>query len=358
MLYQRRVAQERLFFLDALRGFALILMVLNHTGRWWQDGSMGWPRYHMIYISMTVAAPLFLFLVGFCVPLSSRARAGGAPSAVSVVRKYGLRGARLVLAGLALNLLVFPDEPLWSGGVLQTIGLGILASIPALFILRRPRGSAAILALSAVMYLAFAWSFPRLVEWLPAHPVIAQIWFFEFAPWPWVALVLIGLALGSRWVEAAAPDHRERYLRRMAWVGAACLVGLFGYDWWAQTAQPWMFKRDFILNRHWIPRGATTLWCLGLVFCLLPAAYYLVEVRRRSAGWLVALGRTALPLYFGHHLIVLTLVNQWLGLRFNDWGLYTLMNALLLILLVSAGRGWLIVRRTVRERIAMRAVHG
>lgn len=35
---------ERLQFLDAVRGFALILMILNHTGRGWQDGAMGWPR--------------------------------------------------------------------------------------------------------------------------------------------------------------------------------------------------------------------------------------------------------------------------------------------------------------------------
>ena len=35
----RRSAAERLVFLDALRGFALIFMVLNHTGRWWMDAA-------------------------------------------------------------------------------------------------------------------------------------------------------------------------------------------------------------------------------------------------------------------------------------------------------------------------------
>ena len=30
-----RGSAERLQFLDAVRGFALILMILNHTGRWW-----------------------------------------------------------------------------------------------------------------------------------------------------------------------------------------------------------------------------------------------------------------------------------------------------------------------------------
>jgi uncharacterized membrane protein len=56
---------ERLQFLDAVRGFALLLMIVNHTGRWWQDDTMGWPRHNLIYASMAVGAPLFLFLVGF-----------------------------------------------------------------------------------------------------------------------------------------------------------------------------------------------------------------------------------------------------------------------------------------------------
>ena len=63
----------RQLFLDALRGFALIAMVLNHTARWWLERSMGWTRYHLVYVTMAVAAPIFLFLVGFCLPLSYRA---------------------------------------------------------------------------------------------------------------------------------------------------------------------------------------------------------------------------------------------------------------------------------------------
>ena len=51
-----RGSTDRLRFLDAVRGFALILMIANHTGRWWQDGAMGWPRYNMIYVTMAVGA--------------------------------------------------------------------------------------------------------------------------------------------------------------------------------------------------------------------------------------------------------------------------------------------------------------
>ena len=49
----------RLAFLDVFRGVALIVMVLNHTGRWWIAREMGWGRYWLVYGTVTVAAPGF-----------------------------------------------------------------------------------------------------------------------------------------------------------------------------------------------------------------------------------------------------------------------------------------------------------
>ena len=40
-------------------------------------------------------------------------------------------------AGYLLNLLVTPEQPLWNGGVLQTIGLAIIVLGPAVPLLRR-----------------------------------------------------------------------------------------------------------------------------------------------------------------------------------------------------------------------------
>ena len=122
----------RLAFLDGFRGVALIFMVVNHTARWWMDGRMTWPRYHIIWITLTVAAPTFLFLVGFCLPLAAR----GGESLGALLRKFGPRGARIIVAGLLLNALVLRDEPWYAGGVLQTIGLAIVAMAPALWALR------------------------------------------------------------------------------------------------------------------------------------------------------------------------------------------------------------------------------
>ncbi|HYB43506.1 MAG TPA: heparan-alpha-glucosaminide N-acetyltransferase domain-containing protein [Candidatus Methylomirabilis sp.] len=346
-----RSSRERLVFLDALRGFALILMVLNHTSRWWMDGSMRWSRYYFIYVTMAVAAPVFLFLVGFCLPLSlTRARGGAAEQLPSTLWKYAKRGGRLIIAGLLLNVLVFPEDPFWSNGVLQTIGLSIIVAAPVGLFLRSTTARSVLLAISALLYLSFAWANGPLVSWVQAHPGLSRVLFFEFPPWPWVALVLFGLVPGEMFVERTDPGSRSRYMWGMAGVGSLCIAWLFAYDWWARTQYRWMFKRDFILNNHWTPRGASVVWVIGTVFCLMALFYYVGEVRRLRMTWLVTLGQTALFLYFVHHFIVLTLVNQRLHLMFNNWWRYGLANLLLMLVLLGLGRSWLEIKRLWRDR--------
>ena len=338
--------RERLLFVDALPGVALVLMVLNHTGRWWQTGHMTWPRYYLIYVTLTLAAPIFLFLVGFSVALStSRTESAGA-----ALGKGALRGVRIILAGLLLNLLVFPEGPISNNGVLQTIGLAILVATPAALLVRWRGAQWGLLALAAAGYLLFWWRFPSLLEWVSAHPVSSRVFFFEFPPWPWLSLVLVGLVLGGWWVQQPDAGARARYLWTMAAAGLACLVWFFGWDWWAGTPNRWMMTRDFILNNHWTPRGATLAWIMGTLFCELALFYWLVEILKMPSRWLVILGQTALFLYFTHHFIVFTLFKQRLGVAFNDWWHFAFANLALILLLLAMGRGWQEVKRLWRDR--------
>ena len=348
---------ERLRFLDAMRGFGLFLVIVNHTGRWWQDGTMGWPRYNLIYASMAVGAPLFLFLVGFCLPLSYARRAASAPGGstgdLAVAGKFFQRGAQLILASWLLNLLVFHDASFWEGGVLQTIGLGIIFGFPPMLLLHRRVARYLLITLAVALYVVFSLSYQPLVAWLPAHPVIARIFFFEFPPWPWISLVWIGLALGWVWAHQDTPERRVRYLTLMTVAGAACLAAFATWDWLHGTPLhlSLAFKRDFILNNHWTPRGVTNFLCFGSGFGLLGLAYYLVEVRRLPAGWLVILGRTSLMLYFLHHFIVFSLTRESLGWKFNSWWQYWVANAALTVVLVYIGKLWLGVRSLASRRL-------
>jgi uncharacterized membrane protein len=301
----------------------------------------------MIYVTMAVAAPIFLFLVGFCLPLSG---AREEPRPLRMLSKYAVRGARLIAAGLLLNVLVFPDEPIYSNGVLQTIGVSIIVAAIGGLLLRLPGMPVGIAAIAVLLYLAFGWSFAGLTHWVEAHHAAARVLFFEFPPWPWVCLVLFGLALGDLWTRQRDTATRARYMWAMAGAGVLSLAIFFAYDWWADTPNRFTFKRDYILNNHWTPRGVSVLWILGTLFLLMAAFYVVAEVWRWRLTWLVTYGRTALILYFVHQLIVLTLFNQWLGLRANDWWRYAAANLVLLIALLGLGRLWLEVRAIVKAR--------
>jgi uncharacterized membrane protein len=349
----------RLAYLDGLRGAALVLMVVNHTARWWIDERMTVARYALIYVTLTLAAPIFLFLVGFCLPLGRRH--GSGESLGALAGRLGPRGGRIVAAGILLNLVVFRDEPLLSGGVLQTIGLAIVAMVPAMWLLRFQWAPWALLAAAAGSYVGFVAAYsalPRLVE---AHPLLGLVFFYDFPPWPWVSLVLLGLVLGRTWLDIhrRRPEAAARWLAVAAVVGLVMVAGFFVYDWWAGTPLRFGMRRDLILNRHWTPRPATLLWVVGMLFLVLPAAYWVMERRRWRLRWLVILGRTALVLYFLHQIVAFTLVKEWLGWRFNAWPRFWLANAAFVVLLVGCGWAWLEIRgRIARARRPALASHG
>jgi uncharacterized membrane protein len=331
---------SRLAYLDGLRGAALLFMMVNHTARWWIDTPMTRPRYALIYVTLTLAAPTFLFLVGFCLPLALR----GLPDAglPALARRFVPRGARIVLAGLLLNLVVFPHESLWSGGVLQTIGLAIIAMVPALWLLRSRAARWPLLLAAAGGYAAFALSFSWLTGFVARHELIGLVLFYDFPPWPWLSLVLAGLVLGWTWLEAhrQSPDAGRRVIVTLAALGVALVAAFFVYDWLAATPMRFGMRRDFILNRHWTPRPDALLWVLGMVLVMLGAAYWAMERRRLRLPWLVVLGQTALFLYFIHQVLAYTLARQWLGWRFDTWPGFWLANAVFAVLLVGLGWAW------------------
>jgi uncharacterized membrane protein len=343
-------ASGRLLFLDGLRGLALVFMVFNHTARWWIERSMGWPRYHLAYLTIPLAAPIFLFLVGFCLPLSYlNSTVTRGERYASVAWKYVRRGARLVLAGWLLTLLVFPEEPLFGGGVLQTIGLSIIGLTPLMPLFSRRAARWLFLVLAFAIYASFNLAYPAFRGWLTGHPVVAEVWFSDFPLWPWFGFPLLGAVLGWAWTEIRrrGADDR-RYFTMMSLASVLCFAAFLVLEFTIGRTPHFHSGRDLVLNGYWTPGAVTCLWILGIIFSLLPAVYYLMQVRQLRAPWLVILGQNALVLYFIHQIIVLTLVRQRLGVVFHSWWLYALANVALLVLLVGLGRLWPEIKQRVK----------
>jgi len=354
-------APGRLLFLDGLRGIAIILMVVNHTSRWWIEREMGWSRYYLVYGSVILPAAIFLFLVGFCLPISYHRRAGapgqGPEAWTALLAQYGDRGLRIIGAGLLLNVLVLRDDRWWSGGVLQTIGLAIVLLAPLMPLLVSPLARGALLGLAGALYVAFVASFPAMTSWVERHETIARALVYDFPVWPWGSAGLVGLVLGWWWLDARREGSaaETRYFRWAAGLGTAALAAYAAWELMIPTSPRFGFPRDFILNRHWTPRGATLLLIAGGVALLLAGTYWLMQVRGWRLPWLVTLGQTALMLYFVHQVIVYTVVNRWLGYRFHSWLFYWAANVALLVGLVYLGRAWLATKAALPRMLKHRS---
>jgi hypothetical protein len=281
--------------------------------------------------------------VGFCLPLAHRRPGRGLGRTLR-------RGGTIILGGYALNVLVFPESPAWGGGVLQTIGLCLIVLTPVVPLASSRPARVALLALAAGLYVTFALSQAALAGWVEAHPRIGEVLFWDFPPWPWIALPLVGLVLGRVLVErlATSPAAVSRYMRALTGAGAACVLAFLVLDWWAATPLRFGLQRDFILNRHWSPRGFTLLWIFGAIFLTLAGSWYVIQVRRLALPWLVVLGRAALFLYFAHLVVVVTIVKRVLGVGFASWSEFGVATSVLLVLLVYLGQGWLAVRLRAR----------
>ncbi len=134
------------------------------------------------------------------------------------------------------------------------------------------------------------------------------------------------------------------------------MAGALAWDLTVGVSPALGFKRDFILNGYWTPRGATTAWIVGAVLATLAATRWLFEVRGLRAGWLVLLGQAAFMIYFVHQLIVLTLVHEMLGVTMTRWSIFWGANAALIVGLWGLARVWVPRRAALKQALRARVL--
>ena len=238
--------QQRLAYIDWMRGLACLLMFQTHCYDSWLGGAaregsfIKWSQ-----LGGTLPAPLFLFLAGVSFALvTDRMRSKGI-SANEIALTTIRRGAEIYALGLLFRVQEFvlgqpwaPWTDLLRVDILNTIGLSMMM-MGIVSRLTKTRAASAIVA--ALVALAIALATPPLwttwrILWLPwylesyingVHTYNKpQPWLFPI--FPWTAFAFAGLALGfllfSDWA-------KENLAKLTALVGLAG-VGLFYFSAW------------------------------------------------------------------------------------------------------------------------------
>jgi len=215
--------------IDLLRGIALLMMILFHTLfdlAFFRiapvDVSDGFWRYFAY-----ATASLFLLIVGVSLSVS-HARAARRLQGRALVQKFLLRGGGIFCCGLLVTVATwwYLQEGYVIFGILHLIGLAVMLS-PLFFRFRTWN------AVIGIVFIAIGWilaAIPGPMELLVIgiHPLTFQS--VDYTPvFPWMGLVLIGLAIGEfaypggeRWW--TLPKLPERAIAPVTFIGRHTLV--------------------------------------------------------------------------------------------------------------------------------------
>ncbi|TKJ29477.1 MAG: hypothetical protein CEE40_08220 [Chloroflexi bacterium B3_Chlor] len=317
-----REVKRRLFAIDAVRGWVMIFMALDHAVLFsyyhiFAEGFQGTrpdPMPDVIhYLTRFVThycAPTFVFLAGLSVALYTLARRSQGLSEGQITRKLLTRG--LLLIGLQLTIVNWtwgfgqsPGASMIYFGVLTCIGSGLVIlafgrrlPVPAL-----AGGSILLLLVMPMLLSAFSLvpgSEQPLLEML-LQPS-AEGWLAVNYPIvPWLGVMGLGYACGS-WI-GTRPERTTKFflalgvLLLVAWLPARLLGGYgnltpyLGGDW-----------RDFMLMSKYPPSLAFLLWNLGGMSLAIAAHSYFDKRLsfNRFFGVVTLFGSTPLFFYVVH----------------------------------------------------------
>jgi uncharacterized membrane protein len=304
--------QNRLAYIDWMRGLACLLMFQTHCYDSWLGGAaregtfIKWSQ-----LGGTLPAPLFLFLAGvsFALVTDRMRRKGISPNEVGVTTIR--RGAEIYGLGLLFRVQEFILGRPWSPwtdllrvDILNTIGLSmILMGIVSR--LTRTRTANAILAAFVALGIALAtpplWTTWR-VTWLPWYLesyINGVHTFGKPQPWlfpifPWTAFAFAGLAVGfvlfSDWAKA-------NLAKVTATVGLAGLV-LFYLSSWLDSRPIQLYS----VYDYWHTSPNFLLARVGTLMMIVFLAY--AWCRWGAGRWgfspLIQIGQTSLLVYWVH----------------------------------------------------------
>ena len=341
--------KTRLLYLDAMRGLAILLMVQDHAFDWWLRGEFHptpWGRVTEFF--GTLAAPLFLFLMGASLALSRKKRLLEGTSTVQSAVRQLRRGLCLILQGYLVTVLIFYNgqnaAEMCAWDVLHCLGLSMIVVLPLTLLGAWPITLLVTVAATIVSPWAGTWDLaPCIGVWLTGTGGIS---FFPLLPF--VTYALLGLTVGQLLVLCDASQRATRRLMlalAVAGGGLALLVPLVPPD-----------------IGHRFPKPIFVVFSLAIILWLT-TLFYALSRWPRPLRPLVEAGQTAMMLYVVHHVLGYRLFyhigwvtgHSWEGqYGVFDPGVASVLLLILLICLYGLTRLWLVWRPQIGSAALVR----
>ncbi len=223
--------RERFWEIDALRGTAVVAMILYHFSydlAYFGLFDVGFFRSGLGLNTGRLIGGSFIFLAGLSLTLSyGRATASRSPGG-ELFRKYLSRGLRIFSYGLIITLLtwIFLPNEVIVFGILHLIGASIILAYPFLN-LKLPNVALGVACIAAGFLLrAFDVDSPWLV-WLGTDPTFFMLDYWPI--FPWFGVMLLGIAAGNalygdRRKQAASHVPRPRAAKPLTFLGSHSLL--------------------------------------------------------------------------------------------------------------------------------------
>lgn len=365
------VSSERLYSLDALRGFDMFWIIgaeeifhrmaeITESPFWvFLSGQFQHPLWNG-FTSYDLIFPLFLFLAGVATPYSIGKQLEKGQSRQSLLRRVVQRGLILVLLGVVYNngLRIMPWEEIRFASVLGRIGLAYMfANIIYLYTAPRARyywfGGLLLGYWALLSFFAAPGFLPgdlsmegNVVSYLD-RLLLPGRFYLEihdpeglFATLPAIATALLGIYTGEL-LRHTAPEGKKATALRLVLIGAVLLV----------LAQGWNLV--FPINKN-LWTSSFVLQCGGISMLLMALFYYVIDILgyRKWAFFFKVIGMNSILIYMSGQFINWSYSTRallgWLGQLFGEP-----YNAVVMVLCLLAVE-WAFLYFLYRKKIFLR----
>src|SRR5712664_2354392 len=273
-------SQQRLAYIDWMRGLACVLMFETHCyDSWLSADAKKTEFFRYSQMGGTLPAPLFIFLAGISVALVTEKLRGKGVARSAIATQVMGRGAEVLGLGILfrvqefiLGIPISPWTDLLRVDVLNILGISMIL-MGALCWAAGGVGSATalavrtgnlVLAVVAAAVVAMAtpalwttWQ-PRFLPWQVESYVNGvhifdrpQVWLFPI--FPWAAFAFVGLAAGFWLFTGFAQRCEELGFLVLALAGVAAFGGALAFDRWGPAVYRaydyWHTSPNFLLAR-------------------------------------------------------------------------------------------------------------